>query len=59
LHGGRLDYITHEKYHIKELARELKLSVSTISKALHDSHEISEKTKRRVMENGSKAQLCS
>src|SRR5687768_4622706 len=35
---------------IKELARELKLSVSTISKALHDSYEISDKTKRRVLE---------
>jgi len=39
---------------IKELARELNLSVSTISKALHDSHEISEKTKRRVMETATK-----
>ncbi len=35
---------------IKELARELKLSVSTISKALHDSYEISEETKKRVIE---------
>ncbi len=35
---------------IRELARELKLSVSTVSKALHDSYEISEKTKQRVME---------
>jgi LacI family transcriptional regulator len=33
---------------IKELARELKLSVSTVSKALHDSYEISDKTKQRV-----------
>jgi LacI family transcriptional regulator len=35
---------------IKELASELKLSVSTVSKALHDSYEISDKTKRRVLE---------
>ncbi|HKO82254.1 MAG TPA: LacI family DNA-binding transcriptional regulator [Chitinophagaceae bacterium] len=35
---------------IKELASELNLSVSTISKALHDSYEISDKTKRRVLE---------
>lgn len=35
---------------IKELAGELKLSVSTVSKALHDSYEISDKTKRRVLE---------
>jgi LacI family transcriptional regulator len=35
---------------IKDLARELGLSVSTISKALHDSYEISEETKRRVLE---------
>jgi LacI family transcriptional regulator, galactose operon repressor len=39
---------------IKELARELNLSVSTISKALHDSHEISEETKRRVMETAAR-----
>ncbi len=35
---------------IKDLARELNLSVSTISKAFHDSHEISEETKHRVLE---------
>lgn len=39
---------------IKELARELKLSVSTVSKALHDSHEISEDTKQRVLETAAK-----
>lgn len=35
---------------IKDLARELNLSVSTISKAFHDSYEISEETKNRVLE---------
>jgi LacI family transcriptional regulator len=35
---------------IKELARELNLSISTISKALHDSHEISAKTKKIVLD---------
>ncbi|MEP7233368.1 MAG: LacI family DNA-binding transcriptional regulator [Ginsengibacter sp.] len=39
---------------IKELAGELKLSVSTVSKALHDSHEISEKTKRRVLKTAAR-----
>ncbi len=34
---------------IRELARQLKLSVSTVSKALHDSHEISDETKKRVL----------
>lgn len=33
---------------IRELASELKLSVSTVSKALRDSHEISSETKQRV-----------
>jgi LacI family transcriptional regulator len=33
---------------IRELARELQLSVSTVSKALRDSYEISEETKQRV-----------
>lgn len=33
---------------IKELANQLQLSVSTVSKALHDSYEISDKTKTRV-----------
>ncbi|MEJ7559144.1 MAG: LacI family DNA-binding transcriptional regulator [Pedobacter sp.] len=35
---------------IKELALKLKLSVSTVSKSLNDSYEISEETKRRVLE---------
>jgi LacI family transcriptional regulator len=35
---------------IKLLATELKLSVSTISKALMDSHEISSETKQRVLD---------
>src|SRR4051812_11224113 len=39
---------------IRELASELKLSVSTISKALSDSHEISEETKQRVMETAAR-----
>jgi LacI family transcriptional regulator len=34
---------------IKVLARELKLSVATISKALRDSHEISAETKQKVL----------
>ena len=39
---------------IKELALELNLSVSTISKALNDSYEISEKTKRLVLETATR-----
>jgi LacI family transcriptional regulator len=39
-----------KQINIRELAAELKLSVSTISKALNNSHEISEETKRRVLE---------
>ncbi len=35
---------------IKELAQQLNLSVSTVSKALNDSYEISGETKRRVLE---------
>lgn len=35
---------------LKELAKLLNISVSTVSKALNDSHEISEKTKIRVNE---------
>lgn len=34
---------------IKDIARELNLSVSTVSKALRDSYEISEKTKKLVV----------
>ena len=34
---------------IKILAKELNLSVATVSKALRDSHEISSKTKQRVL----------
>ncbi|MGK2861722.1 MAG: LacI family DNA-binding transcriptional regulator [Chitinophagaceae bacterium] len=39
---------------IKELALELKLSVSTVSKALHDSYEISKETKQRVLATAEK-----
>lgn len=35
---------------IRALAKELKLSIGTISKALKDSHEISDATKQRVLE---------
>jgi len=35
---------------IKDIARSLDLSTSTVSRALRDSHEISEPTKQRVME---------
>ncbi|MEJ5995244.1 LacI family DNA-binding transcriptional regulator [Pedobacter sp. Du54] len=39
---------------IKELAHELNLSASTVSKALNDSYEISEETKRRVLETAAR-----
>lgn len=39
---------------IKALALELNLSVSTISKALNDSYEISEETKQRVLETAAR-----
>lgn len=35
---------------IRDIAKELKLSVSTVSKALRDSHEISEATKKLVVD---------
>lgn len=37
-----------EKMNIKKLAAHLHLSVATISKAMRDSHEISEETKKKV-----------
>lgn len=39
---------------IKDIARELGLSVSTVSKALSDSYEISDKTKKLVIEYAEK-----
>jgi LacI family transcriptional regulator len=39
---------------MKELAKELKVSVATVSKALDDSHEISGKTKNKVLEAASR-----
>lgn len=39
---------------IKQLANELNLATSTVSKALSDSHEISEETKRKVRELATK-----
>ena len=35
---------------LKDLAKELEVSVSTVSKALSDSHEISIKTKKKIIE---------
>jgi LacI family transcriptional regulator len=37
-----------KKITVKELARKLGVSISTVSKALNDSYEISDKTKKRV-----------
>lgn len=37
-----------EKVDLKRIARELNLAVSTVSRALRDSYEISEETKRKV-----------
>lgn len=42
------------KITIKALAKELQLSVSTVSKAMRDSHEISQETKVRVLEMAKK-----
>lgn len=39
---------------IRQIATELKLAVSTVSKALRDSHEISAETKRRVLDYANK-----
>ena len=39
-----------QKINLKELARQLNLSIATVSKALRDSHEISSKTKEIVLE---------
>jgi len=39
---------------LKQLAAELQLSTSTVSRALHDSHEISTGTKKRVREMADK-----
>ncbi|HEY5390573.1 MAG TPA: LacI family DNA-binding transcriptional regulator, partial [Hanamia sp.] len=38
------------KINMKELAKVLKVSVATVSKALSDSHEISDVTKKKVLE---------
>ncbi|MEQ1797861.1 MAG: LacI family DNA-binding transcriptional regulator [Lacibacter sp.] len=43
-----------KKINIKELAKLVNLSISTVSKALRDSHEISEQTKTTVLEAAEK-----
>jgi len=43
-----------KKINMKELAKELNVSLATVSKALHDSHEISESTKGKVLEAASR-----
>lgn len=42
--------MSFEKYTLKDIAKVLKLSTSTVSRALRDSYEISEETKRIVLE---------
>jgi len=42
------------KINMKDLAKELKVSVATVSKALSDSHEISEQTKNKVLETAAR-----
>ncbi|MDE3236112.1 MAG: LacI family DNA-binding transcriptional regulator [Bacteroidota bacterium] len=42
------------KINIKELAKYLNLSIATVSKALRDSYEISEQTKKKVLEAAEK-----
>ena len=43
-----------KKVNMKELAKELNVSVATVSKALRDSHEISEQTKKTILEAASR-----
>ena len=43
-----LYYTDMSNIRLKELAEKLNLSISTVSKALNNSHEISEETKKRV-----------
>lgn len=43
-----------KKINMKELAKDLKVSIATVSKALSDSHEISDATKKKVLEAASR-----
>lgn len=43
-------HVSMKKITMRELAKVLKLSVATVSKALNDSHEISAVTKKKVLE---------
>lgn len=43
-----------KKLSMKELAKELNVSVATVSKALSDSHEISEQTKTKVLDTAAR-----
>ncbi|MBW5343176.1 LacI family DNA-binding transcriptional regulator, partial [Escherichia coli] len=43
-----------DHYTLKDIAKILNLSPSTVSRALRDSHEISEETKRIVLEFATK-----
>src|SRR6188474_1490040 len=43
-----LRFVTMDQVNLKRLAKELGLAISTVSRALRDSHEISQETKDRV-----------
>lgn len=46
--------MSQDQYTLKDIAKVLNLSPSTVSRALRDSHEISEETKRLVLEYATK-----
>lgn len=39
-----------QKLTLKKIAQDLKVSISTVSKALRDSYEISEETRKKIQE---------
>ena len=47
LRNNKKNIMKFEPVTIKQMARDLNLGISTVSRALHDSHEISEETKKR------------
>ena len=56
-HFREFPYLCRMKFSavtIKDIARDLGLSTSTVSRALRDSHEISEATKKMVLEHAQK-----
>ncbi|WP_196939357.1 LacI family DNA-binding transcriptional regulator [Sphingobacterium pedocola] len=54
---AKFTFVKYRNYTLKDVAQDLGLSTSTVSRALRDSHEISEETKKKVLDYAAKVKF--